>query len=61
MSSTLTIAWIALPFLLGFLIYLFPKVDRYLALGVALASMAYALPLVTQQVTQQAGAEESRR
>jgi multicomponent Na+:H+ antiporter subunit D len=55
MSSTLTIAWIALPFLLGFLIYLFPKVDRYLALGVALASMAYALPLVTQQVTQQAG------
>ncbi|HEY9762536.1 MAG TPA: cation:proton antiporter [Trichocoleus sp.] len=41
--STLTIAWIAFPFFMGFLIYLIPKLDRYLALGVALASIAYAL------------------
>ncbi|MBD0334467.1 MAG: cation:proton antiporter [Cyanobacteria bacterium Co-bin13] len=41
--STLTIAWIALPFFVGFVIYLIPKLDRYLALGTALASVAYAL------------------
>ncbi len=43
--STITIAWIALPFLLGFTIYLLPKLDRYLALGVGLASAGYALQL----------------
>ncbi|MEQ9667371.1 cation:proton antiporter [Coleofasciculus sp. G2-EDA-02] len=43
--STLTIAWIALPLFVGFSIYLFPKVDRYLALGVALVSAGYALQL----------------
>lgn len=40
--STITIAWIALPFFVGFVAYLFPKLDRYLALGVALVSGAYA-------------------
>ncbi|HHP7244793.1 MAG TPA: cation:proton antiporter [Elainellaceae cyanobacterium] len=41
--NAMTIAWIALPFFVGFSIYLLPKLDRILALGVALASMAYAL------------------
>ena len=45
----LTILWIALPFWLGFSIYLLPKFDRYLALLVAIASFGYGLiPLVTQ-------------
>jgi multicomponent Na+:H+ antiporter subunit D len=43
--STLTIAWIALPLFVGFSIYLFPRLDRYLALGVSLASVGYALQL----------------
>lgn len=37
------IAWIALPFFVGFLIYLIPKLDRYFALGMSLVSAAYAL------------------
>ncbi|MFP4100453.1 cation:proton antiporter [Coleofasciculus sp.] len=44
--STLTITWIALPLFVGFSIYLFPKLDRYLALGVALVSAGYALALL---------------
>lgn len=43
--NSLSIAWIALPFFVGFTIYLIPALDRYLALGVALASMAYSLLL----------------
>ncbi|MDJ0694600.1 cation:proton antiporter [Mastigocoleus sp. MO_188.B34] len=43
--TTITITWIALPFCLGFVIYLLPKLDRYLALFTALASGAYALQL----------------
>lgn len=43
--NMLTIAWIALPFFIGFTIYLVPKLDRYLALGVALASLGYSLLL----------------
>ncbi|NET36935.1 MAG: cation:proton antiporter [Cyanothece sp. SIO1E1] len=38
-----TIAWIALPFLVGFSIYLLPKLDRYLALIVAMGSLVYGL------------------
>ncbi|MGJ3253097.1 MAG: cation:proton antiporter [Elainellaceae cyanobacterium] len=41
--NAITIAWIALPFFVGFSIYLLPRLDRTLALGVAIASMAYAL------------------
>ncbi len=44
--NTLTVAWIALPLFAGFVIYLIPKLDRYLALGVTLVSMAYALPVL---------------
>lgn len=39
----MTIAWIALPFLIGFSIYLFPKLARHLALAIALASAGYGL------------------
>ncbi|WP_414527678.1 cation:proton antiporter [Nodularia chucula] len=47
--STITIAWIALPFFLGFVIYLLPQVDRYLALGVALVSLGYGLQVFFQE------------
>ncbi|MBD1935733.1 cation:proton antiporter [Microcoleus sp. FACHB-68] len=47
--TTITIAWIALPFLLGFTIYLLPKVDRYLALFTAFVSAGYALQLFAEQ------------
>ncbi|GAX38553.1 cation:proton antiporter [Nodularia sp. NIES-3585] len=47
--NNITIAWIALPLFLGFVIYLLPKFDRYLALGVALVSAGYALSLFFNQ------------
>jgi len=47
--TTITLAWIALPFFVGFSIYLLPKLDRYLALGVALVSAGYALQLFVAQ------------
>lgn len=40
--NTLTIIWIALPFFVGFVGYLVPKVDRYLALAMTLVSASYA-------------------
>ena len=43
--NTLTLAWIALPFFAGFSIYLFPKLDKYLAICGAVASAAYAFQL----------------
>jgi len=46
--STLTLIWIALPFITGFLSYMFPRLDRYLSLGVAIASVAYALLLFVE-------------
>ncbi|MBW4646610.1 MAG: cation:proton antiporter [Goleter apudmare HA4340-LM2] len=47
--TTITIAWIALPFLMGFIIYLFPRIDKYLSLAVAVASAGYALQLLIAQ------------
>ncbi|MBW4544522.1 MAG: cation:proton antiporter [Symplocastrum torsivum CPER-KK1] len=47
--NTITLAWIALPFFLGFTIYLFPKLDRYLALFTAFASAGYALQLFVEK------------
>jgi multicomponent Na+:H+ antiporter subunit D len=47
--TTITLAWIALPFFLGFTIYLFPKLDKPLALFTAFASAAYALQLFVEQ------------
>lgn len=43
--NTISIAWIALPFFVGFVASLIPKLDRYLALGMACASAGYALLL----------------
>ncbi len=43
--TNITIAWLVLPFLLGFSIYLIPKLDRIFALGIALASGVYAIQL----------------
>lgn len=37
-----TILWIVLPFLIGFVIYLIPKLDRYLGLLAALFSILYS-------------------
>ena len=39
--NIVTIIWIALPFLVGFGIYLLPKLARALALSVALISTSY--------------------
>jgi multicomponent Na+:H+ antiporter subunit D len=47
--NTLTIAWIAFPFIVGFVIFLAPKLNRYLAMLGAIASVAYGLLLFTQQ------------
>lgn len=43
--NTLTLAWIGLPFFVGFTIYLIPKFDKYLAIFGAIASAAYAFQL----------------
>jgi multicomponent Na+:H+ antiporter subunit D len=41
--NNITIAWLALPFFIGFVIYLLPRLDRILALGIAIISAVYAL------------------
>ncbi|MDJ0692339.1 MAG: cation:proton antiporter [Xenococcaceae cyanobacterium MO_188.B32] len=43
--STITIAWIALPFFIGFSAYLLPKLSRLFAFFVALASAGYAFKI----------------
>ena len=43
-----TIASIAIPLFIGFSIYLLPRLDRYLAFGVVIVSMAYGLTLIQQ-------------
>ncbi len=47
--TTITLAWIALPFFLGFTIYLLPKLAKPLALFTAFASAVYALQLFVEQ------------
>ena len=47
--TTITIEAIALPLFMGFSIYLLPKLDRYLALGVAIVSTAYGLQILFNQ------------
>lgn len=44
--SNITIIWIALPLFSGFVLYLFSKLDRYLALCVTLVSLGYALQVL---------------
>lgn len=48
LGEKLTIAWIGFPFLLGFIIFLIPKLDRFLSLVVALVSAAYAAQVFYQ-------------
>jgi multicomponent Na+:H+ antiporter subunit D len=47
--SIISIAWITLPFFLGFVIYLLPKLDKYIALCTTLISVAYAFQLFFYQ------------
>lgn len=46
--TTLTLIWITFPFLVGFIIYLVPRLDRYLALLGVLFSVVYAAQLFTE-------------
>ena len=46
--NTLSIVWIALPFFVGFLSYMIPRLDRYFALAVAIASAVFAGLLFVQ-------------
>jgi multicomponent Na+:H+ antiporter subunit D len=47
--TTLTITWMALPFFLGLVIYLLPRLDRVLGMAVAIASFAYGLKLILDE------------
>lgn len=47
--NNLTILWIALPFLVGFFVYLFPKLDKFLAICVSIISIGYTSLLFLQQ------------
>lgn len=47
--TTLTLLWLTFPFLVGFIIYLLPRLDRQLALCGALVSAAYAAWLFAEQ------------
>ncbi|MBL1211070.1 cation:proton antiporter [Geminocystis sp. GBBB08] len=42
----LTIAWICVPLLFGFIVYLIPKLDKYLALLTTLISVIYSLQIL---------------
>lgn len=48
--TALTLVWIALPFFIGFSIYLLPKLARHLALMVALVSLGYGFYQLLQAV-----------
>jgi multicomponent Na+:H+ antiporter subunit D len=43
--NNITIAWIAIPFFMGFMIFLVPKLNRHLTLWAAIASAAYSVQL----------------
>ncbi|MGB3404713.1 MAG: cation:proton antiporter, partial [Microcoleaceae cyanobacterium] len=40
--TEMTIVWMALPFFVGFVVYLIPQLSRFFVLGIALSSAAYA-------------------
>lgn len=48
----ITLVWVALPFFVGFSIYLLPRFDRILALTVTLCSLAYGLALSVSDQSQ---------
>ncbi|MEL6931127.1 MAG: proton-conducting transporter membrane subunit, partial [Cyanobacteria bacterium J06600_6] len=43
--TNITIAWVAASFFAGFIIYLLPKLDRWLGLAIALFSAGYAIKI----------------
>ena len=43
--TNITIAWITLPFFIGFVVYLLPQLARWFALAIALLSGAYAVQI----------------
>ena len=47
----ITVIWIALSFFAGFSIYLFPKLSRWIALGIAIASFVYSYQVFLQPST----------
>jgi multicomponent Na+:H+ antiporter subunit D len=47
--NTISIAWIVLPFVAGFLIFLLPKLDRSISILAAICSAGYALQLITSR------------
>ena len=49
--TNLTIFWIALPFFVGFVIYLLPKLGRFLALGTTIISAGYAWQAFTAKAS----------
>ena len=49
MNNNIVITWIALPLFIGFTIYLIPKLDKWLALLVAIASLAFSGQILLQQ------------
>jgi multicomponent Na+:H+ antiporter subunit D len=50
--TTLTLIWITFPFLVGFVIYLLPRLDKTLALCGALVSVGYAMGLLIHRSPQ---------
>ena len=49
--TTLATVWLVLPLFVGFCIYLLPRVDRWLALGITVTSLLFGGLLVFQQHT----------
>lgn len=47
--NNITIFWVVIPFLLGFSIFLVPRINRHLALWGVLASAAYSIQLFLEQ------------
>ncbi|MEM6520790.1 MAG: cation:proton antiporter [Cyanobacteria bacterium P01_D01_bin.71] len=47
--TTVSTIWLILPLFVGFCIYLMPRIDRFLALGIALASSGFGGLLIFQQ------------
>jgi multicomponent Na+:H+ antiporter subunit D len=46
--NTLTIAWIGFPFFIGFSIFIFPQLNRYLSVLAVIATAGYALQIFVQ-------------
>ncbi|TVQ43858.1 MAG: cation:proton antiporter [Gloeocapsa sp. DLM2.Bin57] len=49
--NTITITWIGLPLLLGFVIYLFPKLGAYLSLATVCLSIVYGVWILISQTS----------